>query len=89
MVSEHHSVHTILDPMADSSDSHVSANIPIPSPTPVQSHIAPLMTENTTASLTMPNIHSHIAPKVQLDVLVFYIDYILDKTKTLYVMVAF
>jgi hypothetical protein len=53
--------------MADSSDSHVSTNIPIPSPTPVQPHTAPLMTENTTASLTMPNIHSHIAPKVQLD----------------------
>jgi hypothetical protein len=54
MVSEHTLVHTqILDQMADSS------NTAAPSPTPP-------LAENT-ISLPIPNIHSYIAPKVQLD----------------------
>jgi hypothetical protein len=60
MVSEPTLVHTqILDQMADSSNTATGAVATTPSPTPP-------LAENT-ISLPIPNIHSHIAPKVQLD----------------------
>jgi hypothetical protein len=67
MISELHSVHTIiLNPMADSSNTEKSASAPIFTP-PVHSHTAPHIVENAAAPLSIPNIHSHIAPKVQFD----------------------
>jgi hypothetical protein len=53
--------------MADSSNSSNTENsIPV-STSPVQPHIVPHITESITTPLQIPNIYSHIAPKIQLD----------------------
>jgi hypothetical protein len=68
MVSELHSVHTtILDLMADFPNSPNTENSIPNSTSPLQPHIVPHITKSVIAPLHIPNIHFHIAPKVQLD----------------------